>query len=287
MKMCIIIICFFVAIMIIIMFITAIPGAPSVTATTAGGRALWHVPGCSSTAGASVTWHEMTAELVAGLAFLMFQSLWLEGISMNLWWTEWLAVVWWFGDWVVGFATIPNMQVQIGPLMKTANIWLDWLFSYMNFHHRESKQHAVPNSQQDFFYDLFFIFSRLQNWSSPGFSTWTSEHRGCLDVTGAPLVAEALLPPELQKVLAALVEVDHWRSTSWSQVGGSYASNGIIWVPQYQNCRFDHGAAGEHIRATKAPRHLKICRLRTLVLPKSRNPTIHKTSWGNHGKASP
>lgn len=152
----IIIICFFVAIMIIIMFITAIPGAPSVTATTAGGRALWHVPGCSSTAGASVTWHEMTAELVAGLAFLMFQSLWLEGISMNLWWTEWLAVVWWFGDWVVGFATIPNMQVQIGPLMKTANIWLDWLFSYMNFHHLESNQHAVPNSQQDFFLWPFF-----------------------------------------------------------------------------------------------------------------------------------
>ena len=53
----------------------AAPSAPSVAATTAGGRALWHVPDCSSTAGASVTWHEMMAELAAGLTFLMFQSL--------------------------------------------------------------------------------------------------------------------------------------------------------------------------------------------------------------------
>ena len=214
-------------------------------------------------------------------------------------------MVWWFGDWVVGFATLPIMHVQIDSLLKTVNIWLDWLFSYMNFPSSPIQATGCPKFATWPFLWPFFsssFWSKTENHLNlqpPGFSTWKSDYQGCLDVTGAPLVAEAPLPPELQKVLAALVELeDHWRSTSWRILCN--ASNGklrpaisklqMIMVPQERLVwTYVSFLSFVHIRATKAPGHLKnTCRLWSLILPKPRNPRIPKTSrWGNLGKVSP
>lgn len=204
-----------------------------------------------------------------GLRFWCFNRCDLRGLMNRM--ASHGLMIWWLSGWVrydpkhagTNWSPYENCENLVGLIVLVHEL-------------SSSRIQATrcPKCTTGPFLRLFFLSSLGSKTEALQVSTWTSEHRGCLDVTGAPLVAEAPLPSELQKVLAALVEVDHWTSTSWSQVGGSYASNGFQWyylgpaisklqIRSWWRRRDLCGViyvsflSSVHIRATKAQRHLK------------------------------